>query len=426
MTLVFCLTASLYAFRRWLDVQGRAAYGWASLCAVMAGLGMLAKGPVAPLLLSLTIVIYLIWSKRLVKLKSGDALWALVATLLVGLPWFIAMYRIHPVEFVQVFLQANNLSRFTQAEHAAQTGGWYSYLLNIPILFAFLLPWSAFLPQAIKQRFWRQHEGARLAFVWVLVVFVFFSLSKTILVTYIFPLFPAAALLIGALWNAAADAEPRAIRGVRNGLIAGVSVAVLITVFLVYYAQKEYPGTAPAAWILGGILCLASVTALIWSYKRAMIIGAAWIVAGGMVCFTFWLMTGIIPVVARQLSQRDIVKALPNIPQGRIIGYYLPTNDHASLYYYGTARAGYDVSYLGPKVGPLGKKEVVTPAEEAREREALLRLLAEPVPTFVIGRDRKEFKALVEKLQLRTWNHTGDYLIIANTAALTRKGSPDQ
>ena len=126
------------------------------------------------------------------RLASGRGV-GTVAMLAVGLPWYIAMYMIHKDAFVQGFLVANNLSRFLKPENAAQSGHWYSCLANFPVLLILFLPWSVFLPQAIARN-WRVNDGAKLASVWFGVVFVFFSLSKTMLPTYIFPLYPAAAI----------------------------------------------------------------------------------------------------------------------------------------------------------------------------------------------------------------------------------------
>ena len=64
MTLAFCLTGSLYAYRRWLDAVKGARFGWMAACGAFAGLGMLTKGPVAPVLLGTTFIIHLFWTGR--------------------------------------------------------------------------------------------------------------------------------------------------------------------------------------------------------------------------------------------------------------------------------------------------------------------------------------------------------------------------
>src|SRR6266540_465104 len=69
------------------------------------------------------------------------------------------------------------------------------------------VPWSGFLPATVVEA-WRrrgekdaQHSLQILCAVWIVAVFVFFSLSATRLPHYIAPLFPAAALLVAASWD---------------------------------------------------------------------------------------------------------------------------------------------------------------------------------------------------------------------------------
>ena len=322
MTLVFCLSMALYAYRRWLDAQGRARFGWIALCGVATGLGMLAKGPVAPVLLGVTFVIHLAWTRRLRRLASADALAGIVAALVVGLPWYIAMYLLHREAFVQGFLVANNLARFLKPEHAGQTGGWYSYLLNIPILLVFFFPWSMFLPGAIRLS-WRANDGARLALAWFAVVFVFFSLSKTILVTYIFPLYPAAALFVGVIWDSASSNEGGTARSIRRGLWAALAISVVIGVGAAASGLAKYPEAARAALVLGAILVAMAAAALIVtsSGKRGDPAVGAWVIGGGMVLFALWLMIGVMPVLAPRASTRDLIRRVPSISGAKLVEY---------------------------------------------------------------------------------------------------------
>lgn len=88
------------------------------------------------------------------------------------------------------------------------TEGWskpqpiYYYLYNFPIDF---LPWILFLPGAIVYGYSRETIDKRKEFffitLWFALIFLFFSLSKGKRGLYLLPLFPAAALLVGRLWD---------------------------------------------------------------------------------------------------------------------------------------------------------------------------------------------------------------------------------
>ncbi|MHB9037996.1 MAG: ArnT family glycosyltransferase [Armatimonadota bacterium] len=321
ITFVFCLTASLYAYRRWLDAQGRAVLGWALLCGVMTGLAMLAKGPVAPILLGVTFLIHLKWTGRLRRLLSVDALVTVVAALMVGIPWYVAMYVIHKDAFVEGFLVANNISRFLNPEHKAQTGGWYSYFMNIPVLFIFFFPWSVFLPQSIA-RSWRSNETSRLASVWFAVVFVFFSISKTQLVTYIFPLYPAAALFVGMFWTKFASKDGGLSRGTRVGLWLNLAIGMLLAIAGVASVRLRFPEAMIAVVIMGGILVSATALALGFGLRRGRSFDTIpWILGTGMAVFALWLMVGVMPFVASRTSARDLVRGLPELYHSRVILY---------------------------------------------------------------------------------------------------------
>ena len=199
MTFVFCLMLSIYGYRLWIKEDAKS-YKWAFLCGAGAGLATLAKGPVAPVLLFTTFVLHLYWLKRIKFLLSWQMLIGIIAFAGVGLPWYILMLQLHGKEFIDGFLVANNLTRFLTAEHQSITGKWYSFFMNIPTLLVFFFPWSLFLPFGIIKGM-RSNDGAKLAFIWFIVVFIFFSISKTQLVTYIFPLYPVAAMFVALLWE---------------------------------------------------------------------------------------------------------------------------------------------------------------------------------------------------------------------------------
>ena len=203
MTLAFTLTLALLGLYAWTQTtQGR----WIALAGLMTGLGMLTKGPVALVLIGVQTVAYLLLTRQARRLLS-PALWAGFALcLLVGLPWFGLMIRLHGQLFIQGFLEANNVTRYLQAEHQETSPVWFF----LPVLLGGFFPWSLALPGALVLA-WRQGRtvwAERLADnpalflgLWALLVFVFFSASQSKLVTYIFPLFPAASVLVG-VWLA--------------------------------------------------------------------------------------------------------------------------------------------------------------------------------------------------------------------------------
>ena len=101
-----------------------------------------------------------------------------------------------------------------QAEHQATSPAWY-FLEVLPIFF---FPWSLALPSALALAWkqgkiaWQEQavDNAPLFFgLWTALVFVFFSASQSKLVTYIFPLYSAASVLVGGWLAKRSETLPR-------------------------------------------------------------------------------------------------------------------------------------------------------------------------------------------------------------------------
>ena len=203
MTLALTLTAALLALYAWTQTdRGR----WIVLAGVMTGLAALTKGPVALVLIGVQTIAFLCLTRQARRLLS-PALWGGFALcLVVGLPWFLLMIHLHGKLFIDGFLEANNVTRYLQAEHKETSPVWFF----LPVLLGGFFPWSLTLPGALALA-WQQGREARqeqatddpalFLGLWVALVFVFFSASQSKLITYIFPLYPAAAVLVG-LWLA--------------------------------------------------------------------------------------------------------------------------------------------------------------------------------------------------------------------------------
>ncbi|MDD5245117.1 MAG: glycosyltransferase family 39 protein [Syntrophorhabdaceae bacterium] len=156
-------------------------------------LAVLAKGPVAFILLMVTIVIFLWSEKRLPFLRNILSIKALLLFCVIVLPWFIIIC-LREKEFFQFFFIDQHILRFLTTKHK-RSGPLYYFF---PVLFGGLFPWSIFIPRAAAE-LWREKE-LRLFFIWSLVVFVFFSLSGSKLPPYILPIFPAVSVILANLF----------------------------------------------------------------------------------------------------------------------------------------------------------------------------------------------------------------------------------
>jgi hypothetical protein len=98
-------------------------------------------------------------------------------------------------------------------------GHYQSPFYFIPLFLSNMAPWSFFLPCivffAYRERRWLSEEKISYLWVWIVTVFVFFSLARGKRGIYILPLYPAAALLFAVWWLKMEKGEVRGFKFVR-------------------------------------------------------------------------------------------------------------------------------------------------------------------------------------------------------------------
>lgn len=222
--------------------------GW-GLLGVACAMGFMTKGFLAWLLPVIVVAPYAILQQRWRELLKGGPLAILLAVLL-SLPWALAVHH-READFWQFFFWNEHIRRFAgvKAQHAAPF--WFF----VPMLFAGALPWALLVVPSLR-RAWRERKERRTAFLalWFAMPFLFFSLSKGKLPTYILPCFvPLALLMANTLVDKLRQRDVFAISG--NGLfnlVAGcLALLGLITMQIVH---PVYTGQ-PVQLILGLLVC---------------------------------------------------------------------------------------------------------------------------------------------------------------------------
>jgi 4-amino-4-deoxy-L-arabinose transferase-like glycosyltransferase len=238
-------------------------------------LGMLAKGPVAPFLAAMVIVLYAaaVHESRLV-LKT---LWlpGILLFCAIALPWYFAVQMRNP-EFFRVFILEHNLVRFSKDLYHHREPVWY----YLPVTALALVPWTFFVVAALAQAvglWWSkrkpvgagpvgaseddlENEFGMFAGCWLVVPVVFFSISQSKLPGYILPAIPAGALLLVEylrqhLKQGEADPPGKGLV-VLHALLAGfLIVPALLIAYLI--TQHRLPGGQPllVAFTIAFVLC---------------------------------------------------------------------------------------------------------------------------------------------------------------------------
>jgi len=202
MALAFFLTAAVIAL--W-EARG---LGWSLIGGVALGLAFLTKGPFG---LGLVGLLYL-WNARTLHAQGLRFRWVLFAlgvALLTALPWYVGVYLQHGAAFFNEFVVKQNLLRFAGGDTAhsvlplIQRGDVGGVLAGVAVylLFYVVVLWLGGLSMVggVRVLWTREDDPLRLYLRrWAWLVFGLFTLSFTKLPAYIFPMFPALALLVGA------------------------------------------------------------------------------------------------------------------------------------------------------------------------------------------------------------------------------------
>ncbi len=198
MGLTFFLTLALCGFllaqRDGVDRLEQRHAMW--VCwAAMAG-ATLSKGLVGLVIPGATLVLYSLIQRQFGFWRRMHWLSGLAIYFALTAPWFIAVSLKNP-GFFDFFFVREHFRRFLTDE-ARRTGVPYYF---VPILLVGLLPWTSLLPGLSKLGFQGERGASfqplRLLLIWSTFVFVFFSVSRSKLPSYILPMFPALALLAG-------------------------------------------------------------------------------------------------------------------------------------------------------------------------------------------------------------------------------------
>jgi 4-amino-4-deoxy-L-arabinose transferase-like glycosyltransferase len=200
MPLAFFVCLAIWAGFRYLDGTQRPRNRLYQLY-LFSALAFLAKGLIGIVFPFGVLVVWLLVSRRWRELFSLASPVGMLVFGAVALPWLILVQKANPDFFRFFFIQEHFLRYATRMHSRYQPVYFY-----LPIILAGTLPWSAFLPEAMRG-FWKGRERVfgtvekRLFSAWVGVILVFFSISSSKLIPYIAPIFPPLALGMGHIFR---------------------------------------------------------------------------------------------------------------------------------------------------------------------------------------------------------------------------------
>ncbi|MSN27005.1 MAG: phospholipid carrier-dependent glycosyltransferase [Geobacter sp.] len=427
MLLTFCLTAALGAFiiAASQEKHRDKSLPW-HIFYLFSALAVLAKGLIGIVFPAGIIFFYLLLGHEWRVLKRMRLLSGLLLFMAVSAPWFIAVSLRNP-EFARFFFIHEHFERFTSTVHGRSQPLWFF----IPVLAGTMLPWSFFIPGALR-RAWRNrhHEGLPGLFllIWSVLIFLFFSKSGSKLVPYLLPIFPPLAIMISNRLCALLEGRGREIK--LAAILLGATLILLGCGAIGYtnLAQladllselipalsdhlKQFVTHAPAISITAGII----IGALFLLQGAVLLASAGWnpIRIVVVLCLASFLLEILIPrlvmeSIASAESPRDLALKVRELAgaESRIVTF-------------GPMQA---VSwYTGRRIMVTGDPDELSFGSKQGDQTAwfpdqtaLLRMWSGPDQVLLILK-KHEFEALSPKLKPRakTVMESGRRLLISN------------
>jgi 4-amino-4-deoxy-L-arabinose transferase-like glycosyltransferase len=321
--LVLCVSVALgAAFLWWRDGHRRDA----TLALVATGVGVLAKGPVAPALVAVAVGGFLLWQRDLRPLPRLLTPLGVLAFVVLASGWYVLAWYGWGDRFVEQHLvgrYVRNLAGGLARGEAYSPKSWWHHLTFYPLhLPAVALPWTPFVVVACW-RLWRYGRfadpRARFLVCWALAPVVVFTPAEWKLRYYLLPSLPALALLVAP--TLAALLEPWPLRRLRLTPASAVAgTVVLLAVLAAAWVALSYPDRlSPAdqevlavveSIVPGEGSGLAVVAGLAAGVLGVVVACQAW---GALAAATFavtlaWMTIGM-PLLEQATTQRDSLRA---------------------------------------------------------------------------------------------------------------------
>ena len=276
LPLTFFITLGIWAAVRASDGNDATAETrstWWSVAGLSAGLGFLTKGPVA--LAVPGVVLSAVWwkARRSVRLDPRGIALAVLLFAVIGLPWYVLMWREYGTDYLKGFFLGDNVERFATSRFNEARPVWY----YLAVLLGGMLPWSVYLstfacgwtldrvrqPPRLSESQWR-------LLIWAAMPLLFYTASIGKQPRYILPvLIPVAILLAEAFATrlAAAGADIGRREPGLTGASWGTAVLLLIVSSLFVRMRPLFIITYP--WLTSTAIALTAGAAIAFAWLAA-------------------------------------------------------------------------------------------------------------------------------------------------------------
>lgn len=266
--LMICLYAFLLGVHE-KPGHTRRFYLWGA--ATFAAFAVLTKGLIGIVFPILIISSWLTLTGQWRILKSLYIPSCLFIFLAITLPWHILVNARNPGFFYFYFINQHFL-RYTNKHIGHYQPSWFF----IPYFIIGFFPWIAFLPQSIARFLkWKNRhifQTEIFLLLWAVIIFAFFSFSKSKLIPYILPVFPPLAILVARYLQQSIECQWN--KGIKIGSLGIFFFSIfLVAIFYLFLTQSSLPDPKKASLILYSalsILIMGSSLTCFYVFRRRL------------------------------------------------------------------------------------------------------------------------------------------------------------
>jgi len=251
------------------------------LCFVFSGLAVLTKGALGILFVFVPIAAFLGFKRELKFFKNQATFWGILFFLILVIPWHFYMVRTYGQSFIDEYVINDHIRRIFDAEHQ-KSNTFYFYPMT---MLTGMFPWGLFL---LPAGFWvYKNVGKAVAsrdqfiflLCWIFIIWGGVQMAHSKLASYIFPVFPALAIILGKYFDGAmTKAEPGFTKSMK--IFAYIISALLLSaaaggiVFGMKYSSYVDNSVYPV--VFAGLVFICGLVILILSRRNYLgrIIGA--------------------------------------------------------------------------------------------------------------------------------------------------------
>jgi len=311
--------------RIWLKEVDRRLWGTAFVFWTALAAGVLIKGPVAPMVVGLTVIGLMVLKRKVAWFKRAAPVFGFAWFIVLVSPWLVAIWIATDGTFFTQAIGNDLLGKVGQGQesHGAPP------LTHLAAMFGVFWPLPAFALLSAAT-IWRERSSPLVVFclAWFVPSWVVFELVATKLPHYTMPLFPALALPVAAaLIDRAGEGANTILRWIAAALLVVPPVAIAGAAFGGPIYVGDWPSPPGAILcLIGAVLAVGAATRLVRDAALAALpaaVGAACFIAVG-----FWGFVG--PALTTIWISPRLVEAIENVagctePQVVTSGFHEPS-----------------------------------------------------------------------------------------------------